>query len=63
MAVWRTASGAVGWAFGTGPGAAVVAEEPGAAGAPSASAAPRGAFAPPPSTRHHHDPFIDRERV
>lgn len=56
-AAWRMASAAVGSVFGTGPGAAVVAEELGPAGAPSASSAPHGAFESPPSNLHHHDPF------
>lgn len=63
MAVWRTASGAVGSGFGMGPDAAVVAEEPGPAGAPSASAAPREAFESPPSYRPHHGPFRERKPV
>lgn len=58
-AAWRTVSGAVGSAFGMGPGAAAAVEEPGPADAPSASAAPHGVFEPPPSNLHH-DPFREK---
>lgn len=60
-AAWRTASGAVGLVFGAGPGAAVVAEELGPAGAPSVSAAPHGVFEAPPSGPHHHGPFTETQ--
>lgn len=61
MAAWRTLSGAVGSAFGTGPDVAAEVEEPGPAGAPSAAAAPREAFESPPSNLRHHDPFRERK--